>query len=116
MEILAHLEGKPVRVGHYLHSLDGIKYLVVGASSHRDYDLTLMQVIDPDVSRIITGPSQWATNTHWQGLQVLFWEPRSPDQIAEIAAWEKAEEYDVQFNKRRDWLANLTDPDAYMVD
>lgn len=112
MYALATLEGKPVQVGDYLHSLDGIRYVVVGASSHRDFDLTLVAA-DPKYR--FTGPSQWATNTHWNGVQVLFWEPRSPDQIAEIEAWTKAEEYDVQFNRHRDWLANLTDPDAYMV-
>lgn len=111
--ILATLDGKPVREGGVLYGLDGCRYFVFqNTSHHREFQMRLLRET-PRPGRPST--CEWFTNTHWEGIQVVFWEPRTPEQIAEFSAWEEAEEYDARFNKRREWLANLTDPDAYMI-
>lgn len=110
-QVLATLEGKPVYEGAVLYGLDGCRHFVF-PSNHREFSMRLIV----EAPRLHKPTSfEWLTNTHWEGIQVVFWEPRTPEQIAEFHLLEQAEEYDAQFNERRKWLASLTDPDAYMM-
>ncbi len=65
---LAWLEGRPIYIGDILYSLDGTK-LKASTTGHRDFP---MAMIDLATVRENTW-SQWLTDTHWKGQQVLFW-------------------------------------------
>lgn len=68
MEPLAFLEGRPIHLGDILYGLDGAR-LKASTTSHRDYSLAMI-----DLATVHGNTwSQWLTNTHWKGQQVLFW-------------------------------------------
>lgn len=70
---LAFLNGQPIYVDDILYGLDGTKFKA-STTGHRDYP---MAMIDLASVRENTW-TQWLTDTHWKGQQVLFW---SPDDI-----------------------------------
>lgn len=110
--ILAHLDGKPIKSGDRLFGLDGTEFVVVeNYTRHKEYPFIARTV--PKFVGQRTG-RDWITDTHYEGDQILFWEKRTKEQIAEFNMIEQAEEMDVEFEAHRRWLASLTDPDAYM--
>ena len=68
MEPLAILEGRPIFEGDILYGLDG-KRLRAGRPNRRDCQFSMV-VLDKHPG----DPDLWATDTHWKGQQVLFWD------------------------------------------
>jgi hypothetical protein len=68
MEPLAFLNGRPIHVGDILYGLDGTKYKAT-TTGHRDFPMAMINLAT------VRGNtwSQWLTDTHWNGQQVLFW-------------------------------------------
>lgn len=68
MEPLEFLEGRPIFVGSILYGLDGTKYKAT-TTGHRDYKMAMI-----DLATVHENSwSQWLTDAHWKGQQVLFW-------------------------------------------
>lgn len=68
MEPLAVLECRPIFMGDILYGLDGTKYKAT-TTGHRDFPMGMI-----DLASIRENSwTQWLTDTHWKGQQVLFW-------------------------------------------
>lgn len=68
MDPLAFLNGQPIFKDDILYGLDGAR-LKASTTSHRDYALAMIDLLTVQENTW----SQWLTNTHWRGQQVLFW-------------------------------------------
>jgi hypothetical protein len=66
---LAQLEGRPIYEGTRLYDRDGV-LVEARKSIHKDYPMNML-ILNVGYS---TRQRWWATDTHWNGQQVLFWE------------------------------------------
>lgn len=67
-EPLAYLDGRPIFVGDILYGLEGTKFKAT-TTGHRDFPMGMI-----DLATVRENSwTQWLTDTHWKGQQVLFW-------------------------------------------
>ena len=111
--VIAVLEGREIREGDTLYGLDGAKFSARRNESPRTRVEAPLRL---EYNRRGNSASEWLTHTHWQGVQVLFWEPRTQQQLDEFRQSELQEKERNRERLRQEYVANMTDPDAYMCE
>ncbi len=111
--VIAILDGREIREGDTLYGLDGTKF------SARRNESPKTQVEMPlrlEYNRRGLSSSEWLTHTYWQGVQVLFWEPRTEQQLEDFHRGEREDQERERERRHQEYVANMTDPDAYMCE
>lgn len=69
-QVVAILDGRELRVGDTVYGLDGAEFRVE-KTIHIDYTMNLEMRNWCELG--YPGPRRWLTNTHFHGVQVIFW-------------------------------------------
>jgi len=93
MQVITTLENKPVVVGSTVYNCRGVPF-TVSKSPHRDF---LLRLTEPGKD----SRSAWLTNTHYNGVQVVYWDQEMTEARKHVIDLDNAALHEAEVNDAR---------------